>query len=76
MKSKTKESSNYFIIKKKEDDEYVSHNDDNTSRFGGYSITQNKNGAAKFSKKRDAIEIINKYNLELNLMSELEVVNF
>lgn len=70
------ESSNYFIIKKKEDDEYVSHNDDNTSRFGGYSITQNKNGAAKFSKKRDAIEIINKYNLELNLMSELEVINF
>ena len=68
------ESSNYFIIKKKDDDEYVSHNDNNTSRFGGYSITQNKNSAAKFSTKRDAIEIINKYNLELNLMSELEVV--
>ena len=70
------ESSNFFIIKKKDDDEYVSHNDDNTSRFGGYSITQNKNGAAKFSTKGDAIEIINRYNLELNLMSELEVVNF
>ena len=71
-----KTASNFFIIKKKDDDEYVSHNDDNTSRFGGYSITQNKNGAAKFSTKRDAIEIINRYNLELNLMSELEVVNF
>ena len=61
-----------IYIKKKNNDEYVSLN--NTSRFGGYSITQNKNSAAKFSKKRDAIEIINKYNLELNLMSELEVV--
>lgn len=70
------ESSNYFIIKKKEDDEYVSHNDDNTSRFGGYGITHNKSGAAKFSSKKDAVEIINKYNLELHLMSELEVINF
>lgn len=76
LKQFLNESSNFFIIKKKEDDEYVSHNDDNTSRFGGYSITQNKNGAAKFSTKMDAIEIINRYNLELNLMSELEVVNF
>ena len=75
-KQSLNESSNFFIIKKKDDDEYVSHNDDNTSRFGGYSITQNKNGAAKFSTKGDAIEIINRYNLELNLMSELEVVNF
>ena len=65
-----------ICIKKKNNDEYVSLNDDNTSRFGGYSITQNKNGAAKFSTKRGAIEIINKYNLELNLMSELEVLNF
>ena len=62
-----------IYIKKKNNDEYVSLNN-NTSRFGGYSITQNKNSAAKFSTKRDAIEIINKYNLELNLMSELEVV--
>ena len=62
-----------IYIKKKNNDEYVSLNN-NTSRFGGYSITQNKNGAAKFSTKMDAIETINKYNLELNLMSELEVV--
>jgi hypothetical protein len=68
------ESSNYFIIKKKDDDEYVSHNDDNTSRFGGYGITHNKSGAAKFSSKKDAVEIINKYNLEIHLMSELEVI--
>ena len=61
-KQSLNESSNFFIIKKKDDDEYVSHNDDNTSRFGGYSITQNKNGAAKFSTKGDAIEIINRYN--------------
>ena len=63
-----------ICIKKKNNDEYVSLNDDNTSRFGGYSITQNKNGAAKFSTKMDAIETINKYNLELNLMSELILV--
>ena len=70
------ESSNVFIIKKKHDDEYVSYNDDNTSRFGGYNITHNRNSAAKFSSKTEAMSIIQKYNLELNLMSDFVVENF
>jgi hypothetical protein len=67
---------NVFIIKKKDDDEYVSYNDDNTSRFGGYSITHNRNSAAKFSSKTEAMSIIQKYDLELHLMSDFVVENF
>jgi len=63
-----------YIIKKKDDDEYVTFNDNNNSRMGGYSIGKNEKSAKIFSNKKDAENAIENNNLELHLMSEFEII--
>jgi len=65
-----------WIIKKSNNDEYVSYDDSNTSRIGGYSITHNRDSAEKFLTKKDAQQTIDKNNLELHLMSEFNVEKY
>jgi len=67
---------NGYIIKKENDNEYVTYNDKSTQRWGGYSITHNRNSAKLFKTKKDAIDTISKYNLELHLMTNLVVEKF
>mgnify|MGYP003333852619 FL=1 len=60
-----------YIIKLKNADEYVSYNDYWAFK---YVITHNKSSAKKFLSKKEAKNVIDSYYLELNLMSELEII--